>query len=69
MSTQQPRGPSFAQRYEIPLFYVLAFTLSWLVWGSAIAQQRGLLTFSLPDMLAYFGVTLAAFLVAGLVGE
>jgi membrane protease YdiL (CAAX protease family) len=65
MSNQQALN-SLVERYEISLFYVLAFVLSWLVWGSAVAQQRGLTTFSLPDMVAYFAVTLSALLMAGL---
>ncbi len=69
MRTQQPRGSSSAQRqhYEIPLFHLLAFALSWLVRGSAVTRQRGLLTRTLPEMLTYVGVTLAVFPVAGLV--
>jgi membrane protease YdiL (CAAX protease family) len=60
------RTAAFARRYQIPIFYALAFALSWLVWGSEIAEQRHLLPFALPDLLAYAGVGLAAFIAAGL---
>ena len=59
---------SFWQRRQIPLFFILAFALSWLVWGSQIAEQQGLLGFHIPGKLAYFGVSFAAFIVAGLAG-
>ena len=64
MNTQD----SFWTRRQIPLFFILAFALSWLVWGSQIAEQQGLLGFHIPGKLAYFGVSFAAFLVAGLAG-
>jgi len=60
--------PPFIRRYQIPLFYVLAFALTWIVWGSEAAEARGLLSFHLPDKLAYFGVTFAAVIVALLAG-
>ena len=66
VSSQALQSSSFLRRFQIPLFFTLAFALSWVVWGSMIAQQYGLLSFSLPDT-SYFGVSLAALIVAGLV--
>jgi membrane protease YdiL (CAAX protease family) len=67
MNTLQiSRLSAFVRRHQIHFFFILAFALSWLVWGSAIAQHYGLLDFQIPDLLAYFGVSLAASIVAGL---
>lgn len=56
----------FIQRHQVPLFFALAFTLSWLVWGSVIAQQQHLLPFHIPAGLAFYAVSIAACVVAGL---
>jgi hypothetical protein len=55
-------------RLAVTAFYLLAFLLSWLVWGAQIAQQHGLLAFHVPQKLAFFGVTTAAFVVASISG-
>lgn len=55
-------------RSRLTFFFVLAFVLSWLVWGSAIAEQRGWLGFHIPQTLAYFGVSIAAFVAAAMAG-
>ena len=60
--------PRWGVRYQIPLFFALAYALSWIVWGSVIAQQHHLLAFHIPANLAFFGVGLAAFVIAGLTG-
>lgn len=60
---------SFVRRAQLPLFFTVAYLLSWLVWGTYIAQQSGLLTFHLPEsFFAYFALTLAVLIVAGLTG-
>lgn len=59
------RFSAFVRRHQISVFFSLAFALSWSVWGSAIAHAYGLLPFQLPDPLAFAGISLAAFLVAG----
>ncbi len=60
---------SFIKRYQIPMFFILAFALSWLVWGTYIAQQQGLINFHLPEaFFAYFALTLAVIIMAWLVG-
>ncbi len=55
------------QRHQVVAFYLLAYTRTWLVWGTSVAQQHGLLTFHIPDWFGYWGVTIAAFAVAGVV--
>ena len=63
------RSLSFVQRFQIPIFFVLAYALTWLVWGTYLAEQAGLLAFHLPEALfAYFALTLAVLIVAGLAG-
>lgn len=69
MDSASSRVPSFWRRYQIPLFFALAFAFSWLVWGTAIAQQHGLISFHIPEgFFAYFALTLAVLIVAGLAG-
>jgi len=34
--------------------YLLAFVLPWLVWGTLIAEQRGLLSWHVPQSLAFW---------------
>src|ERR687885_822833 len=58
---------SFVRRHQIVVFYVLAYALTWLVWGTAVAQQYRLIAFHIPAWFGYWGVTIAAFLVAGIV--
>ena len=62
------RSPSFVRRYQLPIFFILAYAFSWLVWSSEIAQQHKLLSFHIPDTFAYWGLTLAVLIVAGLAG-
>jgi len=62
------RSPSFVRRYQLPIFFILAYAFSWIVWGSEIAQQNKLLSFHIPDTFAYWGLTLAVLIVAGLAG-
>lgn len=56
---------SLVRRYQIPVFFTLAYALSWLVWGTNIARQRGLLSFHFPGAFAYFSVSGATFIIAG----
>ncbi|MFN8631793.1 MAG: CPBP family intramembrane glutamic endopeptidase [Chloroflexota bacterium] len=42
----------------------MAYLLSWLVWGSVIAQDRGLIGFHIPQGLALWGVFFASVIVA-----
>jgi len=59
---------SALNRYQIVAFFVLAFALSWAVWGTMLAQQQGLLSFHIPQSLAFWAVGLAAVAMAALTG-
>lgn len=53
----------------IVVSYGLALTLSWAVWGTTIAQQRGLLGWHLPQPLAFWvGLTVASLVGAAVSG-
>jgi membrane protease YdiL (CAAX protease family) len=54
------------RHYQIPIFFVLAYALTWLVWGSEIAQQHGWLSFHIPGTFAYWSLTIAVLIVASL---
>lgn len=56
-------------RQGLALFFVLAFALPWLVWGTSIAEQNGLIGWHLPSALAFWlGLTIATYLTAFLTG-
>lgn len=56
-------------RRALILFFVLAFLLSWLIWGTSIAESRGLLSFHIPQSLAFWiGLTLATYGTAAITG-
>lgn len=57
----------FTRRHPVALFYLAAYLLTWVVWGSIVAQQHHLLAFHLPQQLGYYGVMLAAVITAVLV--
>jgi membrane protease YdiL (CAAX protease family) len=60
---------SFVKRYPLIVFFVLAFLLSWLVWGTSVLQARGLLSFHIPQSLAFWiSLPVAAFGTAALSG-
>lgn len=51
------------------LFFVLAFALPWAVWGTTIAQQRGVISWHVPSTLAFWlGLTAATFGAAAISG-
>ena len=55
------------KRHPLLLFFVLATLLPWLVWGTSVAQARGLIAFHIPQPLAFWiGLTLATYLSAAL---
>ena len=57
------------KRHPLVVFFVLAFALPWLVWGTSIAQANGLISFHIPQPLAFWiGLTLAAYVSAALTG-
>ena len=58
-----------SNRASLGLFFVLAFLLPWIVWGTTIAQNRGILSFHIPQSLAFWvGLTVATFGTAALSG-
>jgi membrane protease YdiL (CAAX protease family) len=54
---------------QLVVLLVTAFALPWSVWGSAIAQQHGLLSFRLPQGVALWTLLPATVLVAALSGR
>jgi uncharacterized protein len=58
----------FAKRNSIIVFTILAYLFTWLVWGSAAAQARGLLGWHIPGIFAFIGVATAAYISAALEG-
>lgn len=57
------------RRHPLAVFFVLAFFFPWLVWSTTIAQSRGMLSFHIPQPLAFWiGLTLATYLAAALTG-
>ena len=57
------------RRFPLVTFFLLAFLLSWSVWGTSIAQARGIISFRIPQPLAFWvGLTIAAYGTAALSG-
>lgn len=57
------------KRNSLILFFVLAFLLPWLVWGTTILQSHGVLSFHIPQSLAFWlGLILATYLSAAITG-
>ncbi len=56
-------------RSGLPLFFVLAFALPWLIWGTAIAEQHGLIDWHVPGALAFWiGLPVATLVAATVSG-
>ena len=57
------------KKYPLTMFFILAFLFPWIVWGTSIAETRGVLPFHIPQPLAFWvGLTLATYLTAALTG-
>ena len=57
------------KRHPLVLFFTLAYIFPWLIWGTTVAQSRGLLSFHIPQSLAFWiGLTLATYLTAWITG-
>jgi membrane protease YdiL (CAAX protease family) len=57
------------KRHSLLMFFILAFIFPWLVWGTTIAQSQGLLSFHIPQSLAFWiGLNLATYITAALTG-
>jgi membrane protease YdiL (CAAX protease family) len=59
---------SVFKRFALPIFFVLAFILSWLVWSTSVLQAQGRLTFHVPDAFAFISLSIASVVAAGLAG-
>jgi membrane protease YdiL (CAAX protease family) len=57
-----------SQRNSLVLFFSLAFLLSWVVWGTSIAEANGIIRFHLPQTLAFWGLLFVSLLAAALSG-
>ncbi len=53
---------------SLVLGYLLAFAVPWTVWGTLIAEQRGVLTWHVPQSLAFWIGLPLAFLVGAAAG-
>ncbi|MCZ7534013.1 MAG: CPBP family intramembrane metalloprotease [Acidimicrobiia bacterium] len=49
---------------DLITFYVVVYALSWIVWGTAILQDRDALSFHIPGALAFWSLTIGVPLVA-----
>lgn len=57
------------KRHPLIIFFLLAFLIPWLIWGTTIAQSRGLLSFHIPSALVFWiGLNLATYIAAALSG-
>ncbi len=57
------------KRRPLLLFFILAFLFPWLIWGTTIAQARGVLSFHIPQSLAFWvGLNLATYITAAITG-
>lgn len=57
------------KRHPLVLFFVLAFALPWLVWGTTLAQDAGLISWHVPQSLAFWlGLPIASYGAAALTG-
>lgn len=57
------------KRYPLITFFVLAFLLTWFVWGTSIAEQQGMISWHIPQALAFWlGLPIASFGTAALTG-
>jgi len=56
-------------RNPLVLFFIAAYLLSWIIWGTSIAESQGLMGFHIPAPLVFwFGLTTAAYGTAALSG-
>ena len=76
MSTIQPGGIPVAgrsmqrvDRTTLIVFFALAYGLSWAVWGSTLAQARGLIDWAVPAQpFGFLAVTVAAIVATSFFG-
>lgn len=57
------------KKYPLVTFFTLAYLLPWSVWATTIAEQHKLLSWHIPQSLAFWlGLTIATYMVAMLSG-
>lgn len=57
------------KRHPLVLFFVLAFALPWIVWGTNVAEAAGWIGWHIPSALAFWiGLPVATFGTAALAG-
>ncbi len=57
------------KRHPLVVFFLLAFVLTWFVWGTTLAQQAGLISWHIPQSLAFWlGLPIASYGTAALTG-
>lgn len=57
------------KQHPLILFFILAFLFPWLIWGTTIAQSRGILQFHIPQSLAFWiGLNLSTYIAAVITG-
>lgn len=58
-----------ARKRELSSFLFLVFTLPWLIWATTLAQQQGIISWHIPQTLAFWiGITTAVYLTAYISG-
>lgn len=61
-----PKNRSFIYRHRVAIFFVLGYALVWAVWSTTIAEQLGIISLHIPNNPGYYGLPVAALLVAWL---
>lgn len=57
------------KHHPLSVFFVLAFLLPWLVWGTSIAEGSGLIDWHVPQSLAFWlGLPIATYVAAAVTG-
>lgn len=57
------------KRHPLIVFFIAAFALPWLIWGTTLAQQAGLIGWHVPESLGFWiGLPLATYGTAALTG-
>lgn len=60
---------NIARKHSLAIFFSLVFLLPWLVWATTIAQQQNMLSWHIPQSLAFWlGITTAVYLAAFISG-
>ncbi len=57
------------RKYSLVTFFVLVFLLPWFVWATTIAQQHDVISWHIPQSLAFWlGITIAVYFAAFISG-